>query len=110
MNSTTIGAEYFPGTAEVCTDSEILDYVRRTLIQVWHAAGTCKMGKAEEDRMAVVDHRSRVFGVGGLRVVDASVFPVLPPGHPQATVYALAGEECRGCTFGVLRGFCLVDS
>jgi choline dehydrogenase len=25
-----------------------------------------------------------------VRVVDASAFPLLPPGHPQATVYALA--------------------
>ncbi|KAJ5334398.1 Glucose-methanol-choline oxidoreductase [Penicillium brevicompactum] len=34
--------------------------------------------------------RARVFGVTGLRVVDASSFPVLPPGHPQSTVYMLA--------------------
>jgi choline dehydrogenase len=31
-----------------------------------------------------------VFGVENLRVVDASAFPFLPPGHPQSTVYALA--------------------
>ena len=33
---------------------------------------------------------ARVIGVNGLRVVDASMFPLLPPGHPQATVYAMA--------------------
>ena len=43
------------------------------------------MGLAN-DSMAVVDSRARVFGVSGLRVVDASAFPFLPPGHPQATV------------------------
>jgi choline dehydrogenase len=31
-----------------------------------------------------------VYGVQGLRVVDASSFPFLPPGHPQSVVYALA--------------------
>ncbi|KAL9055652.1 MAG: hypothetical protein Q9206_003054 [Seirophora lacunosa] len=95
MNGTTIGEEYFPGTAEVATDEEILGFIRKALVQLWHAAGTCKMGKAGDekeggDRMAVVDPEGRVYGVRGLRVVDASVFPVLPPGHPQATVYALA--------------------
>lgn len=43
------------------------------------------MGRAN-DTMAVVDVEGRVFGTRGLRVVDASVFPLLPPGHPQATV------------------------
>ncbi|KAL8808636.1 MAG: hypothetical protein Q9200_004165 [Gallowayella weberi] len=91
MNGTTIGSEFYPGTATVRTDAQILAYVRNALIQIWHASATCKMGRAG-DRNAVVDSRGRVFGVQGLRVVDASVFPVLPPGHPQATVYAL-GEK-----------------
>ena len=50
------------------------------------------MGKAS-DPMAVVDAQARVFGVEGLRVVDASSFPFLPPGHPQATVC----ESIRRC-------------
>jgi choline dehydrogenase len=56
---------------------------------VWHPACTCKMGKSS-DPMAVVDSKAKVFGVTGLRVVDASAFALLPPGHPQSTVYALA--------------------
>lgn len=36
--------------------------------------------------MAVVDSRARVIGVNSLRVVDASSFALLPPGHPQSTV------------------------
>lgn len=43
------------------------------------------MGTAN-DTMAVLDSRARVFGTEGLRVVDISAFPLLPPGHPQATV------------------------
>ena len=47
------------------------------------------MGKAG-DEMAVLDSNANVRGVSGLRVVDASSFPLLPPGHPQATIYAFA--------------------
>jgi choline dehydrogenase len=38
------------------------------------------------DSMAVVDSKARVIGVDGLRMVDASSFALLPPGHPQSTV------------------------
>ncbi|KAL8935222.1 MAG: hypothetical protein Q9216_005532 [Gyalolechia sp. 2 TL-2023] len=88
MSNLTIGEEQIPGPA-VQSDADILDFIRRTLAPVWHAAATCKMGP-RSDRMAVVDTHARVYGVQGLRVVDASSFPFLPPGHPQATVYALA--------------------
>lgn len=40
----------------------------------------------QTDKMAVVDSHARVYGVKGVRVVDASAFPFLPPGHPQSTV------------------------
>lgn len=38
----------------------------------------------------VVNTEFQVYGTTGLRVVDASVFPFLPPGHPTSTVYAIA--------------------
>ncbi|GIZ39404.1 hypothetical protein CKM354_000278900 [Cercospora kikuchii] len=80
--------EYFPGP-RVQSDADILATIRSTLLTVWHAACTCKMGVAS-DPTAVVDNRARVFGVTGLRVVDASAAPLLPPGHPQSWIYALA--------------------
>lgn len=43
------------------------------------------MGR-KNDSNAVVDTQGRVYGVQGLRIVDASTFPLLPPGHPQVTV------------------------
>ena len=89
MNGTTIGPEYFPGTNNVSTDAEILDFIGESVVQIWHAATTCRMGKVN-DPMAVIDSQARVIGVKGLRVVDASSFPLLPPGHPQSTIYALA--------------------
>ncbi|KAL8919634.1 MAG: hypothetical protein Q9208_006666 [Pyrenodesmia sp. 3 TL-2023] len=83
-----LGEESFPG-ANVTSDEDILAVIRKSATSIDHAAGTCAMGKVG-DRNAVVDSRARVIGVEGLRVVDASAFPLLPPGHPQATVYALA--------------------
>lgn len=84
MTPVIIGPEYFPG-AKVQTDEEILSIIKKTVMTIYHAACTCKMG-VQNDTMAVVDNRARVFGVTGLRVVDASAFPILPPGHPQSTV------------------------
>ena len=85
----TVGdVETLPGL-NVTSDRDILTYIQRSLMTIYHAAGTCKMGNFS-DIMAVVDSKARVFGIKNLRVVDASSFPFLPPGHPQATVYALA--------------------
>jgi len=84
MKNILIGAEYFPG-ANVTTDEEILRQVRQSFGTVFHASCTCRMGN-RGDSMAVVDSKARVFGVSGLRVVDASSFALLPPGHPQATI------------------------
>ncbi|KAK6206955.1 GMC oxidoreductase [Colletotrichum tabaci] len=80
--------EYFPG-AKVETDAQILQNIRNTVMTIWHASCTCRMGRTD-DPMAVVDKDARVIGVNGLRVVDASSFALLPPGHPQSTVYVLA--------------------
>jgi choline dehydrogenase-like flavoprotein len=90
--------EYFPGP-HVQTDEQILDTIRDSLHTVWHASCTCRMGKVE-DVDAVVDSKARVIGVQGLRVVDASSFALLPPGHPQSTVYALAEKIAQGIKDG----------
>ena len=84
----TTGPEKIPG-AHVQSDDDILAFIRSSLAPLWHAAATCKMGRAS-DPLAVVDPQMRVYGVENLRVVDASSFPFLPPGHPQATIYAVA--------------------
>lgn len=84
MQPIVIGEEYWPGP-QVQTDQEILDIIRSNLMTVWHASCTCKMGKSN-DLEAVVDSQARVYGVQNLRVVDASAFPILPPGHPQSAI------------------------
>lgn len=84
----TIGEEHRPGP-DVQTDEEILEFIRSTIVPVWHAAGTCAMGEPTNPD-AVVDSNAKVIGVQNLRVVDASIFPTLPPGHPQSTCYMVA--------------------
>ena len=83
MAPVVIGKEYNLGK-QVQSDQDILDYIKNNIMTIWHAACMCKMG-IPNDPMAVVDNEGKVFGVNGLRVVDASVFPFLPPGHPQST-------------------------
>ena len=89
MPGLIIGEEYFPARRNVSTDEDILQHIRESSIQLWHAAASCKMG-GPKDPMAVLDTQARVRGVSGLRVIDASSFLFLPPGHPVATVYMLA--------------------
>ncbi|KAF2753021.1 glucose-methanol-choline oxidoreductase [Pseudovirgaria hyperparasitica] len=90
LRNITIGPEYFPGEFEPSrTDAELLALIKKSVSTIFHASCTCAMGR-EDDENAVVDTRARVIGAQGLRVVDASSFPILPPGHPMSTVYALA--------------------
>lgn len=88
ISSIIVGEEVAPGTA-VQSDAQILGYIKNSATQIWHAGATCSMGR-KGDAKAVVDSNGKVFGVTGLRVVDASAFPLIVPGHPQATVYMLA--------------------
>jgi 5-(hydroxymethyl)furfural/furfural oxidase len=52
-------------------------YIRRSAVGVWHASCSCRMG-AEDDPMAVTSPSGQVRGVQALRVVDASIFPIIP--------------------------------
>lgn len=103
FNSTIVEEEYLPGP-NVTTRSEILEWLKNNMSLIYHATSSCKWsiylskrcrsanhfftGKmgASNDTTAVVDSRARVRGVTGLRVVDASAFPFVPPGFPMATV------------------------
>jgi choline dehydrogenase len=62
-------------------------HVARTTFAIYHPVGTCRMGA---DGEAVVDEQLRANGLEGLRVVDASVMPVVPRGNTNAPVIALA--------------------
>ncbi|MAD84999.1 MAG: hypothetical protein CL912_18730 [Deltaproteobacteria bacterium] len=56
-----------------------------------HPTSTCAIG-GENDKNAVLDSRFRVRGVGGLRVVDASVFPRIPGAFPVVATYMVSGK------------------
>jgi choline dehydrogenase len=53
---------------------------KQTSVSIWHLCGTCKMGPTS-DPDAVVDSRLKVYGVKGLRVIDASMMPMIPAAH-----------------------------
>jgi choline dehydrogenase len=76
------GAEIEPG-AGVQSDAEVDAALRRYVNTAYHPTGTCRMGP-DGDPMAVVDHRLRVRGIAGLRVVDASVMPTIISGNTSA--------------------------
>jgi len=70
---------------QVSSDADILALIKKSVSSVFHASGTCAIGKAS-DKNAVVNSNANVIAVNELRVVDASAFPFRPPGHPMATV------------------------
>ena len=82
-----ISSELLPGS-EVNTDQEYDEFVRKNSWTVYHQCGTCKMGV--DPKYAVVDEKLRVHGVQRLRVVDASVFPLVPTGNTNGPTIAVA--------------------
>ena len=80
--------EVFPGET-VTTDEDLSAILRATHQTVYHVCGTCMMG-SDTNPAAVLDHRLRLRGVEGLRVVDASVFPTIPSLNPVVTVMMVA--------------------
>ncbi|MBT7731289.1 GMC family oxidoreductase N-terminal domain-containing protein [Rhodospirillaceae bacterium] len=63
---------------EICNDDDQAEaFIRKAAVGVWHASCSCRMG-TDDDPMAVTDNQGRVRGISGLRVVDASIFPVVP--------------------------------
>lgn len=82
------GNELQPGPS-VNTDAEIDAFVRQKADSAYHPSCTCKMGHAS-DPMAVVDPETRVYGLQGIRVVDASIMPSIVSGNLNAPTIMLA--------------------
>ncbi|MCT2594527.1 GMC family oxidoreductase N-terminal domain-containing protein [Streptomyces sp. N2-109] len=82
--------EVCPGP-EITSDEEISEYARKVAHTVYHPAGTCRMGDAD-DGLAVVDPELRIRGLEGVRIADASVFPTMPSVNPMIGVL-MVGEK-----------------
>ncbi len=81
-----IDHEMSPGT-DVQEDAQWLDFARANGQTIYHPVGTCRMGNDSE---AVVDPRLKFKGLGGLRIVDASVMPAMVSGNTQCAVMMVA--------------------
>ena len=81
-------AEIFPGS-DAQSDAELDTHLNAELATQWHLSGTARMGSAH-DHGAVVDPEGRVHGVGGLRVVDASVMPHVTNGNTNCPTLMIA--------------------
>ncbi len=79
-------------------DSALKQWLRSKVYGGWHASGTCRMG-AESDPLAVLDAACRVRGVGGLRVVDASVMPTIVSANTNITTIMI-GEKVADMILG----------
>ncbi|KAL3420276.1 GMC oxidoreductase [Phlyctema vagabunda] len=79
--------EAVPGR-HIKTQEQLREYVRAEAYG-HHATGTCSIG-ADDDPLAVLDSRFRVRGVEGLRVVDASIFPVTPGTFPIIALFMMS--------------------
>jgi choline dehydrogenase len=80
------GPELMPGAA-VRSDAQIDAWLRKTAETIYHPVGSAKMGK---DAESVVDQELKVYGVEGLRVVDASIMPTLVSGNTNAPTIMIA--------------------
>ena len=92
--------ELLPGS-DVRTDDELLEAARDIAQTIYHPVGTCAMGPGPG---AVVDERLRVRGVGGLRVVDASVMPVITSGNTNAPTIMIAEKAADMVRADAARG------
>ncbi|KDR06647.1 glucose dehydrogenase [FAD, quinone]-like [Zootermopsis nevadensis] len=88
-------AELYPVPLPPCEEYEFASdkywncSIRYTTFTFYHQCGTCKMGN-DSDQDAVVDTHLKVRGINNLRVVDASIIPLIPSGHLTTPVYMIA--------------------
>ena len=89
--SPLFGERLAPTDAELDSDEALNQWLMREAVTYSHICGICKMGPAS-DPMAVVDQEGNVYGLDGLRVVDASIMPTLVRAPINPTVLAI-GER-----------------
>ena len=78
-----------PTETDLESDARLDEWLDRNIGVAGHSCGTCKMGPAL-DPAAVVDQYCRVYGLEGLRVIDASVMPEITRANTNATTIMIA--------------------
>ena len=86
---TVIGEEFRPGP-QCQTDEQMIQHIKDTVWTVFHPSSTCRMGP--DPKSNVVDSNLKVYGIEGLRVADASIFPSLVCGNINAATI-MVGEK-----------------
>jgi choline dehydrogenase len=89
--------ESYPG-ADIRSDDELLAFARERGTTVFHPMGTCRMGPAS-DPTAVVDDQLRVHGIERLRVIDASIMPMMLSANLNAAALMI-GEKGADLVLG----------
>jgi len=93
------GAEIFPGDSAQ-SDTDLDTHLNSHTTTQWHLSCTARMGP-KTDRGAVVDTSGRVHGIAGLRVVDASIMPMVTNGNTNSPTIMIAeklSDDIRGYT------------
>jgi choline dehydrogenase len=85
--------EFKPGV-QYQTDEELAKLAGDIATTIFHPVGTAKMG-LQQDAMAVVDSRLKVYGIAGLRVVDASVMPLITSGNTNSPTLMMAEKAAQ---------------
>ena len=83
-----LGPEPLDVDAEL-EDAAVDAWLMRSCLDAQHAAGSCRMGLSDRPE-TVVDHKCRVLGVEGLRVVDASIMPQVPRANTHLPTVTIA--------------------
>ncbi len=86
------GEEIAPGKS-IQSDGDLLNYIRKTALTVYHPVGTCKMGV--DDLAVVSPYDLKVKGMRNLRVIDASIMPNIVSGNTSAPTMMIAEKGSR---------------
>ena len=82
-------SEFLPGPSVGDDDAALAKAAGDIGTTIFHPVGTAKMGTAN-DPLAVVDERLRFLGIGGLRVIDASIMPTITSGNTNTPTAMIA--------------------
>ena len=78
---------------DVQTNEDIANFIRETSVSAAHQSGTAAMRPLDDE--GVVSPALQVYGVQGLRVVDASIMPLFVDQHPTAAIYMIAEKAAQ---------------